>query len=553
MKGESSADAADITAAILSGNLSLDVDEAIAESPPLHSSLTTTLFEAIIYLFDWFSSHPSMSKEAFSKNLQLWHSILPKGNLLPTSYQEAYRIIKPYLVPEVVFHVCINDCILYRGEHEDSASCPKCNEPRFKMKNIPRRTFHYLPLGPRLVRSYGTEGISYMLQSHGGEIGEQKNEGRMEDIHNSPKWKKAFSVNGSFHGDPRGVALSLCLDGLNPWSKNKCNYSMWPIVLAQLNLPRKIRYKFANLLLVGFIPSQAEGKEPKDLDPFLEVLVDEIIFLSSCKLYDAYRKAPFQAKVEIMIYILDYQGLGKVFCLTGTGSYRGCGWCMQKGQYCKHLSKVVYPGNRRFLPAGHQLRKDSRNFPEHSEEKRERPPYRSFHQDVSFHKAHDNSKNNAQSARIATGTGCRGTYVLAKKNPSFDRVEQSMPDAMHTIAVQVKHIVKCIAGKAPEDSLAVRSLEKSLGRFKESWPQTSVAGGLHSSKDDSAGSKQKKKTKKEAATSLPNAPFGLTRKQMEQADQRVKEIRVPAGDTFRLGAIFSRVSRLNSHEWKEVS
>lgn len=123
-----------------------------------------------------------------------------------------------------------------------------------------------------------------------------------------------------------------------------------------------------------------------------------------------------------------------------------------------------------------------------------------------------------------------------------------MPDAMHTIAVQVKHIVKCIAGKAPEDSLAVRSLEKSLGRFKECWPQTSVAGGLHSPKDDSAGSKQKKKTKKEAATSLPNAPFGLTRKQMEQADQRVKEIRVPAGDTFRLGAIFSRVSRLNSYE-----
>ena len=166
MKGESSADATDITAAILSGNLSLNVDEAIAESPPLHSSLTTTLIETIIYLFDWFSSHPSMSKEAFSKNLQLWHSILPKGNLLPTSYQEAYRIIKPYVVPEVVFHVCINDCILHRGEHKDSAFCPKCGEARFKMQNVPRRTFHYLALGPRLVRSYGTEGISYMLQSH---------------------------------------------------------------------------------------------------------------------------------------------------------------------------------------------------------------------------------------------------------------------------------------------------------------------------------------------------------------------------------------------------
>ena len=52
----------------------------------------------------------------------------------------------------------------------------------------------------------------------------------------------------------------------------------------------------------------------------------------------------------------------------------------------------------------------------------------------------------------------------------------------------------------------------------------------------------KKKTKKEKATSLPSSPFGLTRKQMDQADQGVKEISVP----FHLGPIFSRVSRLNS-------
>lgn len=440
--------------------------EAIAESPPLHCSLKTTLFETIVYLFHWFSSHPSLSKEAFSKNLQLWHSILPEGHILPTSYQEAYKVIRPYLVPEIVFHVCINDCILYRGELKDSVVCPKCNEPRFRVQNIPKRTFHYLPLGPRLIRSYGTEEISCLLQGHGGEIGEVSNRGIMRDIHDSPKWKHSFSVNGTFKGDPRGVALSLCLDGLNPWSKNKCNYSMWPIVLAQLNLPRNVRYHLANLLLIGIIPSQAQGKEPKHLDPFFEVLVDEIIFLSSCKLYDAYRKAPFQVKVEIMIYVLDYQGLGKVFSLTATGSYRGCGWCLQKGEYCKHLSKVVYPGNRRFLPTDHSLKKDRHNFPEHLEEARERPPSRSFHQDVCFHKAHDNAKNNAQSSRIATGTGCRNMYVLAKKNPTFDRVVQTVPDAMHTIAVQIKHLVKCIAGKAPEDSVALGCKKNPLAGLK---------------------------------------------------------------------------------------
>ena len=81
----------------------------------------------------------------------------------------------------------------------------------------------------------------------------------MTDIHDSLKWKEAYNEKGTFQGVRRGAALSLCLDGLNPWTRNKATYSMWPIVLGQLNLPRQIRYQFADLLLVGIIPSQTEG------------------------------------------------------------------------------------------------------------------------------------------------------------------------------------------------------------------------------------------------------------------------------------------------------
>ena len=478
---------------------------------------------------------------------------------LPTSYREAYNVIKPYLVPEVVFHVCPNDCVVFRGQYKHNVSCPTCQESRYKAGsvNTPRRTFHYLPLGPRLARSLGTKDISYLLQSHSSECQSTTTGESMKDIHDSPKWKEAFSEMGTFQGDPRGVALSLCLDGLNPWSKNKATYSMWPIVLGQLNLPRRIRYQFANLLLAGIIPSQTEGGEPKNLDPYLEVLVDEIIALSGCKLYDGYRNAPFTAKVEIMVYVLDYQGLGKVFSLTATGSKRGCEWCLLKGQYCKHLSKVVYPGNRRFLPLEHELRKDCTSFPEHSEEERDRPTYRTFQQDVSFHKAYDGAKKKSQASKLASGTGCRGGYMLLEKNPGFNRVEQTTPVAMHTIAVQVKHLCRCLAGKVPEDSVAVRLQEKALNRFPESWPTDSV--GIRSEKNVSekspkggTGKQARKVHGDQTSNSLPPAPFVLTKNQLKEADRRAKQIVVPAGDSFHPGPIFSRMSQLNSHEWKEV-
>ena len=238
------------------------------------------------------------SKEAFSKNLQLWHSILLQGNLLPTSYQEANRVIKQYLIPEFVFDICANDCIVFRG---DKVTCPKCNHSRFRTGNIPKQTFHFLPLGPWLVRIFGIKDIFCIIHCHGGNNNIRKWR-QMSDIHDSQKMKKAFSACCTFKGDPCGIGLLMCLDGLKPWSKNKSNYSMWPTALGQLNLPRSIRYNFANLIPVAIIPSQVLGKEPKYLYLFLEVLVDEILFLSRCKIYDTNQHAPFHATVEVVIY-----------------------------------------------------------------------------------------------------------------------------------------------------------------------------------------------------------------------------------------------------------
>ena len=72
-------------------------------------------------------------------------------------------------------------------------------------------------------------------------------------------------------------------------------------------------------MLVGIIPGNGT-KEPKSLDPYLEIVVDELLALSDRVVYDAYLKAPFQLKVNILFYTLDYPGIGKVFGTMGSGS-----------------------------------------------------------------------------------------------------------------------------------------------------------------------------------------------------------------------------------------
>lgn len=175
---------------------------------------------------------------------------------------------------------------------------------------------------------FSNKELAEIIQAH---ISRKGTTTFMYDIHDSPVWKSAYSNHGIFKGDPRGRSIAFCTDGVNPFSHNRVTYSMWPIMLTLLNLPREVRNKFGSILLLGIIPGN-RSLEPKSLDPYLEVCIDELLQLSDNKvLFDAYQGAPFKVKVEILLYVLDHPGLGKILKMSGSGAYKGCLWCDIKG------------------------------------------------------------------------------------------------------------------------------------------------------------------------------------------------------------------------------
>ena len=303
---------------------------------PLYDGSQTTVLQALVKHFYWFSSHPGISKEALSEVFKMERSILPHGNHMPGSYTEAMKLISPYLVKPLTFHVCPKECIIFRGQYYDLDACPKCGSSRYIRNNIPVKRFLYLPVGPRLQRLFGTACLSEILQAHSGASSERD---EMFDLHDSPEWSRAYSVSGIFNGDKRGLSLALCSDGLNPYAHHRIQYSMWPLVLSILNLPRSMRSSFANLFLVGIIPGNG-SKEPENLDPYVEILVDELLLLANATIYDAYLKSSFQMKFHVLSYVLDYPGMGKLFRTMGSGAYLGCMWCDLRG-----MSSSVCPYN----------------------------------------------------------------------------------------------------------------------------------------------------------------------------------------------------------------
>jgi len=83
-------------------------------------------------------------------------------------------------------------------------------------------------------------------------------------------------------------------------------------------------------MLAGTVPANGL-KEPKNLNPYLGILVDELLKLSNTKMYDAYQEAPFTCKVAVL-HVLDHPGIGKVFGVTGSGAYQGCVWRDEDGR-----------------------------------------------------------------------------------------------------------------------------------------------------------------------------------------------------------------------------
>ena len=90
--------------------------------------------------------------------------------------------------------------------------------------------------------------------------------------------------------------------------------------------------------MVGIVPAgwkkkgpKGRGAEPKSLDPYLDILVDELLQLCDSKLFLNYRRAPVAVKVKLLHFVLDFPGMAKIFAQKQQGAYACCPGCTIRG------------------------------------------------------------------------------------------------------------------------------------------------------------------------------------------------------------------------------
>ena len=82
------------------------------------------------------------------------------------------------------------------------------------------------------------------------------------------------SPRSDFGTNRRNIVLALSMDGFQPWKR--IAHTLTPITCMILNLPEHLRHVKDYLLLIGVIPGP---KEPKPLDNYFQICIDELIVL----------------------------------------------------------------------------------------------------------------------------------------------------------------------------------------------------------------------------------------------------------------------------------
>ena len=320
----------------------LTYDESLYEThhaanTKLHAQTDMSVLEMCYLKLKPFAFHPGLSKAAISSQLETDKRYsLPQPNNLPSSYQELRKTVADFLLPLEKVYMCQNDCMALNSDKE--CTSVDCN---LIGPQVSERTFTFCPFGPKLSQYFGSVNLAQILQYHctSEEIRS------IGDIQDTVYWHEhLYGENGVFNGDKRGGAVHMSTDGLVPWRAIGSKYSMWPIDLQLLNLPPIIRKTVGGLHLYGIVPGQKEGG-PKSLEPYLKIVVDEMLALSGATIKDVHVGDTFECKVELVHYVLDFPGIAKVFNIA-TGGYSACPWCRVHGEWNYELHKTIYLENR---------------------------------------------------------------------------------------------------------------------------------------------------------------------------------------------------------------
>ena len=348
------------------------IEEGQQELYPGCKKFSRLAFTIRLYIY---KCDHKLSNVAFSALLALFKEVLPDDSVLPTSLNEAKKVLKVLGLDYKKIDACPNDCMLYWEEHATATSCHVCGASRWKSKEndhteytsekvhkIPAKILRYFPLKKRLQRLYMCAETANYMKWHANGRGKD-GLGLLQHPVDGEAWKNFDKLYPKFAQDPRNVRLALATDGFNPFNSMSIVHSTWPVILVNYNLPPWLATKSEFLILSLLIPGPLSPG--KDIDIYLQPLIKDLndLWEFGLETYDASTNTRFDMQVALASTISDFPAYAMVSGWSTKGK-TACPYCHYEIDlvWLPYSHKYCYMCHRKFLDTDHPWRFNKRNF-----------------------------------------------------------------------------------------------------------------------------------------------------------------------------------------------
>ena len=192
------------------------------------------------------------------------------------------------------------------------------------------------------------------------------------------QWAAIDVIDPTFKDKEKNMYLGLVSDGINPFGNQSSKYSMWPVLLMIYNLPPWLVTKKFFISLTVLIPGD-KSPTGQSFDVFIAPLVRDLLRLwegvPALENAGGGRSRRFTLRAILLWTVNDFPAYALIGGQQSKG-YKGCPICASKtcADHSRVLSKMVYLGNRRWLPLNHRFRRARAAFDGNAE--RRGPPRR---------------------------------------------------------------------------------------------------------------------------------------------------------------------------------
>ena len=139
------------------------------------------------------------------------------------------------------------------------------------VKLIPRKSYPYYSLKRSLASLISRPGFIEQCE-HWRERAQNVPPGILGDVYDGRVWKQFCMEQNNFLQYPGNFLLLMNMDFIQPFTHT--TYSVGVIYCVILNLPREIRYKFENMIVISVIPGPQEPK--LNINTYLKPSVEEL-------------------------------------------------------------------------------------------------------------------------------------------------------------------------------------------------------------------------------------------------------------------------------------